>query len=406
MKTKKAERISTGRMLFSLGVILAQVYSLVLIFTHHATAGISLATITFGDNASPNDIAMYFDSVFTQSLKNARGLLIDNIGNTNALLHAIMKGDMYESADGGTYIEEELMYALSRMEPYDGFDELSTAETDGVTACQFEWRQLATPVVYSMKQIIQNRRKIIDLVKTKMTQCKMGIQEGFSQQFNQGSGTGALETAYSNPINGAKSINPLPLLIKFDPTTSTFIGNINQSTSTWWRNQTKTSAATTGDGFMQEWMNMYNTCSLGSGGAPDLCVCDQGTYEIASMALYKRYRQTSSDTDFPFTNIRIPFGSGKSLLVLEDKIPDVFNGFTNTLTNGTMYMINSQFFKMRPITGRDFEMLTDENGKVFIKPPNQDARVGHCAWMGQTTINQRRKQGVIGKIARAAAYTF
>lgn len=398
--------ITFGRMLFSLGVILAQLYSVVLIFTHHAHAGVSLATITFGDTASPSDIAVYFDSVFTQSLKNARGVLIDQIGATNALLHTILKGDMYEDADGGTYIEEELMYALSPMEPYDGFDELSTAETDGVTAVQYEWRQLATPVVYSMKQIIQNRRKIIDLVKTKMNQCKMGIQEGFSRQLNQGSGNGAIETAYSNPINGAKSINPLGLIVKFDPTTSTFCGNINQSTSTWWRNNTKTSAATTGDGFIAEWMNLYNTCSLGSGGAPDINVADQQTYEIASMALYKRYRQTSSDNDFPFTNIRIPFGSGKSLLVLEDKIPDAFSNLISTATWGSLYMLNSQFFKLRPITGRDFEMLTDENGKVFTKPPNQDARIGHCAWMGQLTTNNRRKHGVLGKIARIANYTF
>lgn len=399
-------KVSFGRFLFSLGIIATQVYALILIFTHHAHAGVSLATITFGDTAAPNDIAMYFDAVFTTSLKNARGLLIDNIGASNALFHMIRKSDMYESADGGTYIEEELMYALSPMEPYDGFDELSTAETDGVTAVQYEWRQLATPVVYSMKQIILNRRKIISLVKTKMQQCRMGIEEGFSRQFNQGSGNAAIETAYTNPINGAKSINPLGLLIKFDPTTSTLVGNLNQSTSTFWRNITKTSAATTGDGFIAEWMNIYNTCSLGSGGAPNLNVCDQITYEIASMALYKRYRQTSSDNDFPFTNIRIPFGSGKSLLVLEDKIPDAYNNLISTATNGTMYLINSQFFKMRYIEGRDFEMLQDENGKEFTKPPNQDARVGACAWMGQTTLNQRRKQGVWGKIARMAAFTF
>jgi hypothetical protein len=94
------------------------------------------------------------------------------------------------------------------------------------------------------------------------------------------------------------------------------------------------------------------------------------------------------------------------LLVLEDKIPDAYNNLISTATNGTMYLINSQFFKMRYIEGRDFEMLQDENGKEFTKPANQDARVGAVAWMGQTTLNQRRKQGVWGKIARMAAYTF
>lgn len=399
------QKVSFGRMLFALGVISAQCYALFLIFFGHAIEGISLATVTFGDTTAPSDIAKYFDAVFTQSLQNSRGLLIDQIGASNAFLHMIMKSDSYESADGGTHIEEELMYALSPMESYDGFDELSTAETDGVTAAIYEWRQLATPVTYSMKQIIQNRRKIISLVKTKMNQCSMGIEEGFSQNFMQGSGDGLLSTPKTNPINGSLSIEPLGKLVKYDPTSSTLIGNINQSTSTWWRNKVKESAATTGNGFIQEWMNIYNSCALGTGGAPDIMLCDQTTFELASMALYQKYRQTSSDSTFNFTNLRIPFGSGKSLLVMDDKVPDAYTGVTSTATYGTMYLLNSKFFKIRPIEGRDFEMLEDENGKVFTKPANQDARIGHCAWMGQVTVNNRRKQGVFGKIARTLTFT-
>jgi hypothetical protein len=404
----KERKVSFGRMLFALGILSAQIYSLILLFSHHTYEGVSLATITFGDTAAPSDIAKYFDALFTQSLANSRGLLVDQIGASNAFLHMIMKSDSYESADGGTHIEEELMYALSPMESYDGFDELSTAETDGVTAAIYEWRQLATPVTYSMKQIIQNRRKIINLVKTKMTQCSMGIEEGFSSNFMRGGGDALIDTPKTNPINGSLSIEPLGKLVKFDPTTSTLIGNINQSTSTWWRNQTKTSASgtNTGSTFIAEWMNIYNTCALGTGGAPDICLADQQTYEIASMSLYQKYRQTSSDTNFPFTNIRIPFGNGQSLLVMDDKVPDAFSNLTSTATFGTMYLLNSKFFKIRPIEGRDFEMLEDENGKVFTKPANQDARVGHCAWMGQVTVNNRRKHGVWGKIQRSAAFTF
>ncbi len=385
-----------------------QIYALYSLFAHPSIQGVALAIgIVFGDTAAPSSISTYFDALFTQSLSNWRPQLIDQIGASNAFLYKILKSDMYESADGGTYIQEQLMYALSPMESYDGYDELATTVTDGVTEAIFEWRQLATPVSYSMKEIIQNRRKILDMVKTKMKQCEMGIQEGFAQNFMQGSGNGALSTAKVNAINGSSSINPLPLLVKYDPTTSTLVGNINQSTSTWWRNKTKTALITSSSGptaFMAEWFNIYNSCALGTGGPPDICLVDQITYELCSLVLYDKYRQTTSDQNFPFTNIKLPFGNGKSLLVMDDKVPDVESGTTSTATYGTMYLLNSNFMKVRPIEGRDFEMLTDENGKSFQKPPNQDARIGHCAWMGQTTINNRRKMGVWGKIPRSLTF--
>ena len=313
---------------------------------------------------------------------------------------------MYESAPGGTDIREELMYALSPMESYDGYDELSLQTTDGITTAVFEWRQLAVPISYSMKELKQNKQRILNLVKSKMTQMELGIQEGFATHFMQGSGDLALATAKVNAVNGSSSINPIALMIAYDPTTATSIGNISQSTSTWWRNKTKTfGATTTYDAFLREWMNIFNSCGLGTGGPPDICLCDQTTYELASFALYQRYRQTSSAMDFPFTNIKIPFGSNNSLLVLDEKTPDVYSNLTSTATYGSMYLINSKFFKVRYEEDSDFQMLKDENGKEFTKPINQDARVGHTAWMGQVTLNNRRKHGVWGKIPRTLTLT-
>jgi hypothetical protein len=48
-------------------------------------------------------------------------------------------------------------------------------------------------------------------------------------------------------------------------------------------------------------------------------------------------------------------------------------------------------------------MLKDENGKTMAKPLNQDARVGHVAWMGNVTLCNRRKNGVMGSIDRTKA---
>lgn len=412
MKTKE---VSFGRFLFALTSLSLQVASIY--FLLKGNSEWLVATITFGDTSAPSDIAKYFDALFTQSLANSRSMLVDAIGSSNALLNRIIGSDSYEPTDGGTHIEEPLMYALSPMESYDGYDELSTSPTDGVTAALYEWRQLATPITYSMKEVIQNRRRIINLVKTKMNQANMGIEEGFARDLMQGSGAGALATPRVNAINGSLSIEPLPKLVRYDPTfaSTVLVGNINPNTSTWWRNRvvedgtSPSTASTTPSTFLMNWMDLYTTCSLGTGGAPDLCIVDKKTFQLCSMVLYDAYRNTStSDNTFPFTNLRIPFGSNKSLLVMDEKIPDVYSGtLPNTsgdLTFGTMYLLNSKFFKIRPIEGRDFEMLTDENGKTFAKPINQDARVGHCAWMGQVTVNNRRKHGVWGKIPRTLTF--
>ena len=46
-------------------------------------------------------------------------------------------------------------------------------------------------------------------------------------------------------------------------------------------------------------------------------------------------------------------------------------------------------------------MLKDDSGKDMFKPINGDSRVGHVAWMGNLTTDNRRKQGVHMSIARS-----
>jgi hypothetical protein len=134
---------------------------------------------------------------------------------------------------------------------------------------------------------------------------------------------------------------------------------------------------------------------------------DQVTYQNAQHAYFSIYKKPDGGTDdYPFEN----FMFKKARCVMDDKIPDVYTGAPgteiggivnpSTLTYGSAYFCNTDFLKLRYLPERDWEMLTDENGKSFVKPYNGDSRVGHLAWMGNSTINQRRKQGVLGKIAR------
>lgn len=362
--------------------------------------------VTFGSASAPSQKTVNLDSLFAQSLPAYKRKMLDNIGASNGFLYEIIgkdggKGKSYESQEG-THIEIPLMYALAAMDWYDSYDELPTLPTDGVTNAIYQWRQAASAIAYSEKERKQNKNRLLKLVATRIQQSELGILEGFATALLQGSvnAGGSLTTAASSGVNGASGIDPLPLLVSFDPTASVSIGNINQNTNTWWRNKTKTSAlssSSTFAAFLLEWDNIFNTTSLGTGGKPTLIPVDQVTYELFHHAFFEKYRQTSSDMNFPFENILFK----GARVVMDDKIPDVYTGVASAATFGTAFFLNMQYFGITYESETDFVMAQDENGKTFQKPTNGDSRVGHVIWMGNTTVSNRRKQGVFGKIPRA-----
>lgn len=372
--------------------------------------------LTVGQTSAPNNITTYLDSVFSTSLANYRKTLTDNIGSTNAVLYDLMQGDAYESAEGGgTYFGEDLMYGLAPADWYSGYDTLSTTPTDGITQAQYEWRQMASPISYNMKEVVQNEKKIIDLVKSRIKQSEMGIQEAWAQAFMWGNfpNGGALTSPRTSLITGALAIEPLPKLISYNTSgsagTGLTVGSLSEFSYSWWRNHYATSAASTYTAFILELENQYNLCALGTGGQPTHMLMDQVTYQLFIHAYFSIYRANPDALDGAYPFVGKKFLNAK--VIMDDKIPDAYTGAPGTevggvvdpttMTYGTCYFVNSKFFKIRYSPDRDFEPLKDENDKWFKKPINGDFRIGHIAWMGNVTINNRRKQGVLAKIGRA-----
>ncbi len=367
--------------------------------------------VTFGGSSAPSQVTVNLDSLFGLSLAAYRKELIDNIGAINAFFFEVLRKDLYEGQDGGTYIQVPLMYGLQTADFYDGYDELSTVPTDGITDCIWQWRQCAAAIVYSMKEVKQNKQKLVDLVKSRIKQAEMGLQEVFAQALMWGSANqsgGTLLTPYVSPINGSAGIEPLWEIISNTVTASTSVGNINQSTNTWWRNKYLASVATGYDAFLLEIDKIFNRASLGTGGKVKLGLVDETTYELFVHALYQKYRYTQVQVDeaYPFENV-VYKGAH---IVLDDKVPDLKNGIVPTLaggagdpatlTNGTMAFINPEFFKLIYEEDSDFKMLEDDQGRTFFKPVNGDSRVGHVAWMGNVICTNRRKQAVMDTIGR------
>jgi len=353
-----------------------------------------VATINFGA-AAPVTENINLDSLFSTTLANYRKKLIDQISTTNAFMHELMKPATYESADSGTHIHENLLYGLSDADAYAGFDELPTLPTDGMTAALFEFRNMAAACSYSMEQVRANRSpaKLIDFVSSKVKQCELGLQESFGTALWQGAGSGALTTPKQSPVNGAFFIDPIGKMISTTPTTG-IVGGIDASISTnsWWRNQASDfTGITTYDAFMLKMQELWVACSLGTGGTPKLICMDPTTYNVFLFAQYTRYRQTVAEVpNYPFEATKYK----TAIVVMDEKIPDYKNNVVSYATAGSMVMINPAFMKLRYDSSLNFEWLKDDAGKSFAKPVNGDSRVGHMAWRGQLTINNRKKQGI------------
>jgi hypothetical protein len=352
-------------------------------------------SLTLGAAGQPNAFTANLDALLATSLANYNRTLIDNISKINAFLNLLMKNGGYKSAEGGTHIVEPLMYSLATADWYDGYDELSTDPTEGITQALFEFRQLAVPITYSEKERKMNKQRLVDLVDAKIKQGEMGIHEKLNSAILQGAGNGSLSTAQTSGLNGASGVDPLPFIVQYDPTASSSPGGIDQSTSTWWQNQYKVSTATSWAALFNEMQNMYNNCSKGPGGEPNLILCDQTTYETFQAAYFNKFRILDNDKNFDFEHFKFK----KALVAWDEMVPNVFAGTTDTTTTtgGTAYFLNTKFFKLRYESSTNFVM------GPFQKPVNQDAKVAHILWMGNLTCSNRRKQGVLGKISRAIA---
>lgn len=364
---------------------------------------------TYG-NGAPSSLTLNFDSIFSTSVINAKKRITDNISNSNPFFYEMKKNGQYtEDNSGGPLIQEDLLYALTPTDSYDGYDVLSTTPPEGITAAFFQWRQTATPIVYSELERKKNKNRIVNFIETRIKQSELGAIDFFSKSIFQGNvpvagnGLANLYTARTSQNNGSFACDPLPFFMQKDPTSSTspynVVGNIDQSQQAWWRNRVKDfTSITTNLSFLENMDNIYNTCSIGPGGGPKLILVDQITWEVWRAAYYAIYRRTAdADNDYPFPNFKF----NQARVVWDENMPNLGAGTLDTTTalGGTAFLLNPEFMNIR------FEGETDFVKTDFIQPANQDAKAAHILWMGNITINNRRKLGAAFNIPRAGVLT-
>lgn len=340
------------------------------------------------------------------TLDKMSGFISDNISKSNALLLAYKdKGNYKGVASGGDRCRVPVMYEFGNVAVHSGFGLIDTTPPDGITDAFFDWAQFDAAIVVSDMQKFQTAGKeaIATILEARTQQAKAGLSNTFSRALllGQASNDGSsLHSPYIDPTNtgaNAASFAPIPLLVKYDPTTATLIGAIDQSANTWWRNQAKTSAATSYRLLLDELEAQFLDCSVSGGGAmnersPDIFFCDKITYVLFVGAYHFIYQGMPELTraDYPFKT-RLFNGAP---VIVDDIVPDVANSLTNTNTKGTWYSLNTNFM------GLSYDKAANFQVGEFVKPENQTAAVAPVTWRGTHWTNNRRKLGVIGNIAR------
>lgn len=358
---------------------------------------------TIGDTSAPSTNTIYYDALLTTTLDAyvGSGSLFDNIFKDSAFLAALRSMDAIQRQNGGERIRAPLMYGTnSTVKSYSDYDTLDTTPQDGFTTAFYPWAELGGTISISRKEERQNSGEaaIIGLLKAKINQAEMSMRETLNTQLLRGTVSGTTFV----PGNSAKDLLPLGYFLRKDntgnPAVGGNVGNIDASTEAWWRHQSAVAdsgsadtgnsfalAVTTYKGLVVALRRMYNHCSKGSGGSPNLIVADQVTFETYENALDDKVRYSNTKlADMGFDNIKLRGAT----MVWDEVIPDVDSG-TTAITKGTAFFLNTNFYKL--IIDSETDVVTTP----FVEPENQTAKTAKVLFMGNATCSNLRKQGVL-----------
>lgn len=364
---------------------------------------------TIGSTSAPSTNTVYYDALLSTTLDAyvSGGSMFDNVFKDSAFMAALRMKDAIQTQNGGERIRAPLMYGdNSTVKSYSGYDTLDTTPQDGITTAFYEWRELGGTISISRKEERQNSGEaaIIGLLQSKIKQAEMTMREELNRQLVQGTVSG---TEFV-PGNGAKDLNPLFYFLRKDntanPAAGGNVGNLSASANAWWRHRTAVAdsgSADTGNdfaisvstykGLVVALRRLYNYCSRGSGGSPNLGLMDQVTFETYENALDEKVRYTDTKmADMGFDTVKLRGAT----IVWDEQVPDLDSG-TVAVTKGTAALINTNFYKLI------IDSQTDIVTTPFVEPENQTAKSAKILFMGNTAVSNLRKHGALYAISQS-----
>jgi hypothetical protein len=299
------------------------------------------------------------------------GMTHDQVFDAHPVLAWLHSGNRLKILDGGFELREGLLYGKnSTAKWYSGHQLLDVTGQEGHTAAIFVWKQGSVSIVYSGKELRQNkgsRTKIKDLVKTKQSQADLSLMDIIATGvFSDGTGSS------NNQLTG------LGAMLETTPGTTVYASVPTANLQ--WRNQAAASVGNAAVNLLPNMRTVYNDCSQGKGVAstrPDFVATTQTVYETYEALMTPSLRFSAKGAgDLGFTDEMIKYKNADFV-------------WTDYATSGELYFLNSRHIGL--VVHRDANLTLSSGG--FKQPANQDSFVAQVLFMGNIVTNNRRKNG-------------
>jgi hypothetical protein len=222
---------------------------------------------------------------------------------------------------------------------------------------------------------------------------------------------GTVSGATFVPGNSGKDLNPLGYFLRklnaTDPVSGGNVGNISGSSNSWWRHKTAVAdsgSADTGNSFainvstyrglQVALRRLYNHCSRGSGGPPNLGVLDQVSFETYENSLQENVRYVNAKlADIGFENVKLRGAT----LIWDELVPSIDTGeVAGAATfSGSAFLLNLNFYKLV------IDSQTDIVTTPFVEPENQTVKTAKILFMANALVSNLRKHGVLYAISQS-----
>ncbi len=339
-----------------------------------------------------------YNARLTALLDKIRPVMENNITTSNAFYFKYKKSGNWKTVtELGDRLRVPLMYEFAPVDTF-GANNVGIVDitpTDGQTPAFFEWARMASSITIGDFEKAQNKGASIDLLKSKTEQAMSGLEDRFGRWLLQGQGandTTSITTARTSPVNLSAFIEPIPLMIHKTPsTTSITIGQINQVTNDWWRNQVVdmnvTAYNATFAAVLKGIDHLVNLCTKQAGTGPDLFITDMLGYECVTAALRVMLRFVDyEEVGFPFKAVRL---NGQPF-TFDQFVPDATSPSTTVAAGAysTVYAANTKYMGVSVYSGANF------TPGEFVRAPNGAGESALIQWYGAHWCSRRDKQGV------------
>lgn len=313
-------------------------------------------------------------NLYASTWQKMRSDAIDNIYDATPFFFWLRDRGKLKKVTGSKRIEETLMYAQNgNVSWLQKGDAVSLNDFEHLTTATYDWKYLVASMVRFGVEEQQNQGKyqILDLVKCRLENTRAALADDLETKTFADAATG-------NEIDG------LQHLVQDDPTSSTTVGGINQSTYSWWQNKTKnmTGLSFASNG-VAEMRTILNNCMQNRGSdRPDIIVSGQTPYEYYEDSVLEHLRINNTKLgDKGFDNITFK------------GIPMVWSP---SCANTRMYFLNTNYLYLVYDPTLYFSMT---NWKEIPDQPNDFA--AQIVSAVTLVTNRRRTQGVMYNIDTA-----